>query len=360
MSLTVDTFAAPTVSEALARVRARLGEEAVIVEVRQGAHGAEVDAARTRPLAGLRRLLGSRAEAAPPARRSGQDLTSGALAGPGKHSGRGAALRVLAGPGRASPVAGTLMRLEFPPDLAAKITTIAGRDRDAWSRILAWLERVHPTCPPTDHDGRPTVLGFLGGRGTGRTTLVRGLAARAAVDQPGRIVWLQVGFPARRAMPIDELLAPLGVDHRIANHPAEVAGIASEHGDVSAVLVDLPGIDLAHGGEQRSLSRYLRACRAAWPQVVWNAVVPATWSLRGAVRSVKQQAGLGAIGVAWTWLDRVEDPATILAATIRTGLPPSFLHGDPEGDGDSSRVARWEELVTWLKEPEADQERATT
>ena len=360
MTLTVDTFSAPTVSEALARVRARLGDEAVIVQVRRGDRGAEVDAARSRPLAGLRQLLGGDRGSPAAVGRSVDGLSKGALAGPGRGPADRPGLRVIAGPGRTSPVAGTLMRLEFPPDLAARITTIAGRDRDAWSRILAWLERVHPTAPPAQPARGPMVLGFLGGRGTGRSTLVRGLAARAAVEEPGRIVWLQVGFPARRAAPIDELLAPLGVDHRIANHPSEVAGIAGEHGDVSAVLVDLPGIDLGDAGERRSLERYLRSCRASWPQVVWNAVVPATWSLRGAVRSAKRQAALGATGVAWTWLDRVVDPGTILATTIRTELPPSFLHGDPTGEGDSSRVARWEELVTWLQEPEADQERAAT
>jgi len=266
---------------------------------------------------------------------------------------------VLAGPGRTSPVAGTLMRLEFPPDLAAKITTIAGRDRDAWCRILAWLERVHPTVPLREPDDGPMALGFMGGRSTGRSTLVRGLAARAALEQPGRIVWLQVGFPARRAAPIDDLLAPLGVDHRIANHPRDLTDIAAEHGDVSAVLVDLPGIDLYADGERRALARYVRACRAVWPGIAWHAVAPATWSLRGVVRSLEPQAALGAVGVAWTWLDRVVDPGTIIAATIRTGLAPSFLHGDPVGEGDTSRVARWEELVDWLEQPEAEEARTT-
>ena len=355
MSRTVDTFSAPTVPEALARVRARLGESAVIVAVRQGARGAEVDAQRSRPRAGLRRLLegdaGSTSRTLPPPSR--------AIAGPGRPP-AGPGLRVLAGPGRTSPVAGTLMRLEFPPDLAAKITTIAGRDPDAWSRILAWLERVHPTVPPASPEAGPMVLGFVGGRATGRSTLVRGLAARAALEQPGRIVWVQVGFPARRASPIDDLLAPLGVDHRIANHPRELEAIAVEHGDVSAVLLDLPGIDLFVPGERRALARYVSGCRAVWPAVCWSAVVPATWSLRGVVRSLQQQAALGATGVAWTWLDRVADPGTIIAATIRSGLSPSFLHGDPLGDGDSSRVASWDELVTWLREPEATEARATT
>ena len=74
MSRTVDTFSAPTVPEALARVRARLGESAVIVAVRQGARGAEVDAQRSRPRAGLRRLLegdaGSTSRTLPPPSRA--------------------------------------------------------------------------------------------------------------------------------------------------------------------------------------------------------------------------------------------------------------------------------------------------
>jgi hypothetical protein len=344
------TFVAPTLGDAFRRVRDRLGEEAVILGIRRSERGVEVEAARERPGPRLRRLLEGEepvpVAASRPRRPRLVPDDVGALAG--VDDPRAPKLRVLAGPGR-SGLAGALTALELPPDLAAKLTTIGGRGADPWIRVHAWLERAHPIAVPTGST-RPMTLGFLGGRGTGRTTLVRGLAARAAVEEPGRVVWLQVGFPARPQWPIDDLMAPLGVDHRIANHPSEIEPVAREHGDVSVVLVDLPGIDLHSDGERRALARYQRACKAAWPTVEFHGVVPATWSGREAVRALTRQRALGIRGVAWTWMDRVADPGTLLTATLRSDLPPSFVHGDREGEGASSRVADWAWIVDRLRE----------
>ena len=350
--MAVQTFAAATMQAAFARVRDKLGAQAVIVDVRRSPGRVEVIAGRERPRSGTRRFLERGARTARVEISEELEVEAEALP----------QLRLLAGPGeRSSTIGRVLTGLDFPPDLAAKIASIAGKGDHVWARLLHWLEISHPTVQPTaPEDGSAVIIGLLGGRQTGRSMLARGLAARAALAEPGRVLWIQCGFPARRVIPMSDLFAPLGVDHRTANHPDELAAIADEHGDVSASLVDLPGVDLASAAERTALARYVSAARALWPQISWHGVVPATWSARGATRSLRHCKSLGAEAAAWTHLDRVADPGTVLASTLRSGLAPSFLHGDDEGEGETSRAAAWDELIGWLRgsvQPEQEQER---
>ncbi len=343
--MTTRTFAAATMQDAFRRVRDTMGERAVILDVRREPGRVEVVAGRERPR-GLRRFLEQGARQARVAHveiadDSGDDIAAADLV----------PLQVLSGPGRLRPsIARTLNGLELPNDLSARIAAVVGDSAGAWHRLQAHLERVHPCAiPEPDEATGILALGFVGGRGVGRTSLVRGLAARAAIQQPGRVVWLEAGFPARPVAPMSDLLAPLGVDHRVANHPDEIADVAAEHADVSAVLVDLPGIDVHGDGERRALDRYVRASRKAWPGLRLHGTAPATWSTREAVRSLEAQAAIGATAAAWTWLDRVGDPGTVLAATLRTGMAPSFFSGSTDGDEEGARAAGWDEVVQWLQ-----------
>ncbi len=340
--MTTRTFAGPTMQDAFRRVRATIGAGAVILDVRHLAGRVEVTAGRERQR-GLRRFLEAGARTAKVEivhDSEGDDVDPDDLM----------PLRLLAGPGRLpSRYARVLSGLELPPDLAARVSSIVGDGADAWRRLEDHLERHHrPVEPLPDPETGSLAVAFGGGRGVGRTSLVRGLAARAAIQQPGRVVWLEAGFPARPVTPMPGLLAPLGVDHRVANHPHEIDLIAGEHQDVSAVLIDLPGIDVHRKGERKALGRYLRSIKKAWPSVSLHAVVPATWSAREAERSLAAQESLGATAAAWTWLDRVGDPGTILATTLRTSMAPSFFAGSTDGEGEGARSAGWDEVITWL------------
>jgi len=341
--MTTLTFAAPTMQAAFRRVRDKLGEKAVILDVKNLGGSVEVTAGQERPR-GLRRFLeaGARTARVELFDDDDDDIDAADLV----------PLRLLGGPGRLpSRFARVLSRLEIPPDLAARVSSIVGDGPEAWTRLQEHLERAHRVSEPMpDPDTGVLAIGFLGGRGVGRSTLVRGLAARAAIQQPGRVVWLEAGFPARPVPPTPGLLAPLGVDHRVANHPYEIDLIAGEHGDVSAVLVDLPGIDVHVPGERKALQRYVRAVRKAWPSITLHAVAPATWSAREAARSQEAQVTLGATAAAWTWMDRVGDPGTILATTLRTSLPPGFFGGSTDGDGEGARSAGWDEVIAWMVE----------
>jgi hypothetical protein len=198
-------------------------------------------------------------------------------------------------------------------------------------------------------------LGFVGPRGVGRSTLVRGLAGRAAISDPGRVAWLRVGFPRRR-LPAARS-APVGVDLRTAHSLAEVGRVAEDHSDVTAMLLDLPGVDVHSPSEMSALLKFVKACDENWGRVHWNAVIPATWSTREATRAVVAMKPLGVEAIAWTCIDQAGDSGTLVSSTLRTDLPPSFVHGDRVGDGGTSNAAVWDDIIAALqKVPAADEE----
>lgn len=333
----IRTFAAASPEAAFHRIRRDLGEAAVIVEVRRVRGGVEVDAHGSESRAHLRRFLARKEEP--------EELTLDAL----QDFDAGATL-----PPAGSLVFRRLGELDFPATLATRLASIAGNGAQPWALLTSWLERRHPAPRlPTGAAG-PRALGFLGPQGVGRSTLVRGLSARAAIQEPGRIVWLQVGFPGRPLPRLGDLDAPVGVDLRQVHRPLEIEQVADDHGDVSVVLLDLPGFDPHQHGEVKAMQRFLRAARGCWPAIQLHGVLPARWSTREAARSAEALRDLGAEGLAWTATDRVGDPGTVLATCLRTEMPPSFLHGDPAGDGSSSRAASWAEIVGWLRQAEVE------
>jgi|GEM_PF-2496627 len=369
------TYRAESLSAALSAVRMDLGDEAVIVSVKEGSSVTEVVAAASRSRKGMRQLFERvRANKAQPAAMAvGAEHVAMAtlspipidddddlelpeplpdLGSPAERAGMAGrpGLRVV-GSSRtpASPIAQALDGMDLPPDLAARVAAAAGHGPLGWERVLSWLERGWPVPePPVARVGRPQALAFLGPQSVGRSTLIRGLAARAVIDEPGRVVIVQLGFPGRPIDPISELSAPIGVEVRRANHPGELRRVVFDHQDVSAVLLDLPSADIHDAGERAALARFVAAATRACPEVNWHAVLPANWSTREATRTLRALEFAPLRGIAWTFLDRVADPGTVIATTLRTDLPPSFLSGDRAGSGEHSGAADWDGIVDWL------------
>ena len=387
------TYKGRTLPAALNLVRRELGDEAVIVSVTERSTGVEVVAASSQSRKGMRQLFermrASKTEAQPaPVAVGAEDLATvrlepgmalSELEGDGmevieelealddmvparrghvpeverpsrpERTGR-PGLRVVGSKGQsASPLALALESMDLPPDLAARVASAAGQGPQAWARVLNWLERKWPIPePPVAHPSDLQALAFLGPAGVGRSTLIHGLASRAVIDEPGRVVIVQIGFPGRRVSTLGELDAPVGVELRRANYPEELRRVVLDHRDVSAVLLDLPSIDLREEGELFALKRFVTAVNRSCPEVSWHTVIPANWSTREATRTVRALDFANLAGIAWTHLDRVGDPGTIVATTLRTDVPPSFLHGDPRGTGEQSGAAGWDGIVEWL------------
>ncbi len=378
------TFRAVNLVSALRAVRAELGDSAVIMSTVESAQGVEVKAMTATSRRGMRRMLERLQAQRDRAEQEAEEEALPVAAGGGGHvvlaspseplpeddlelpepvedSYVPAATRagldgapglqvVRDAPPRKTPIAAALRDMDLPPDLAARLTKVAGRGPLGWERILAFLERGWPS--PDVHlgrVGRPVALAFVGPDGVGRSTLIRGLASRAVIDEPGRVVMVQIGFPGRRLDPRSELDAPVGVELRRAHHPSELRHIVLDHSDVSAVLLDLPAIDVHNPGEREALQRFVQAAERSCPEVEWHAVLSARWSTREATRTLRALDFVPLQGAAWTFLDRVADPGTVIATTLRTDLAPSFLHGDGNGDGESSGAATWDSIVDWLR-----------
>ena len=248
-----------------------------------------------------------------------------------------------------SPLLHDLRELDLPHDVCQRLAGAGGAHSDPWSRVQAWVESVWPVrLPEASIHGGPLVVGFFGPRSVGRSTLIRGLAARAAIAGDAGVCWLQVGFPGRRVEDADDLRTPMGVDLRIAHYAGEFVEVARDHRHSDVVLIDLPGIDVFDAAERAALARYVQGAARVFPSVVWHAVLPATWGVRHCTAVLDSLADFRPDAIAWTHLDDALDASTILATTVRSHLGPAFLHGDREGDGATSRVADWNGLLQTL------------
>jgi flagellar biosynthesis GTPase FlhF len=357
--MATQTFSASTAEAAFAKIKKHLGKTAVILEVKRGPRGVKVTAAQARSGTNSRRFF-----------EGGEQVGANSMAGQsslGTPSATGkipvsAGLRLVEGMTLESPIRETLQGIDFPPDLVSRLLSVAGDSAEGWKQICLWLQEFYPPLVGAlrGRVGRVMTMGFVGPRGVGRSTLVRGLAARAAASDPGRVVWLRVGFPRRRLASVAEHSAPVGVEVHTAHSIAEVRRVASGPSNITAMLIDLPGVEVHSTSELESLSKFMAVCDQNWGRVHWNAVLPANWSTREASRAALALHPLGVEALAWTHLDQVGDSGTIVSSSLRTGLPPSFVHGDRVGDGGSSNAAVWSDIVDVLQNVRIESEEENT
>ncbi len=241
--------------------------------------------------------------------------------------------------------------LELPRDIHDRLVQAGGSGslEQGLRQLHGWLERKHrPLVPRPRPSNGPVQLGFIGPECVGRSTLVRGLATRVAMEHPGRVLWVQASFPRRPAPVRGPLYVPIGVDFCTVQSEEEFVALAEDYADMQAILFDLPGIRIHRGVERRALARFLRAAEHAFGLVQWSAVLPLTWSVREISRALDALGSFRTTGVAWTFEDQSADAVGALAAAVRCGKAPSFLHGDSVGDGRSTRSARWDEILSLL------------
>jgi flagellar biosynthesis GTPase FlhF len=187
---------------------------------------------------------------------------------------------------------------------------------DTLAAIREALARRIPVHPLRSGGG---VVGFVGPGGAGKTRCVARLAAAHA-----RHGALPVSVVSLRAQDggaeLTRLLAPYGVAlHAVESGAEGAARIASLRGGL--VILDTPGVSPRARGELKALAYELEALA---PDEL-HLTVPATIAPAAARELIEGVRELGVAALTLTHADETEQLGTVVALSIASGLPLSYL-----------------------------------
>ncbi|MCB4824780.1 flagellar biosynthesis protein FlhF [Roseicella aerolata] len=287
-------------AEAMARLRAELGEEAVILETRRVAGGVEVTAA-----------LESRPDPLPTEAEPWL-IPPGPPAVPEEPT--------AVGPGAwpdPPPMAGALARHNLPAPLAARLA--AGPLAGSLAAALAF-------APLPDPAVRPLLL--AGPPGAGKTLSCAKLAARAVLSGGAPLVVTTDGARAGAAEQMAAFTRVLGLTLAVAPQPAALAKALARRQPGQAVLIDTAGCDPFDPAQAAALLALARAADAAMLLVLPAGLDPAE-----AAETARAFLALGARHLLPTRLDAARRLGGVLAgAAAGLALTEAGMGPDPAGD----------------------------
>lgn len=253
-------YQAASVSEAMARIRAELGPDALILSTRRAGGGVEVTAA-----------LEPEDDAPPPLPPAPAD------------------------PARAAALAWH----GVPTPLAAALG--AGKLEDALAAALAFAPL------PLDHAGPPLLL--AGPPGAGKTLTAARLATRLVMAGTPPLV---VTADGKRAGAVEQLAAftrLLGLELIVANHPVTLGRALARRRDGAPVLIDAPGADPFDPAQAEELHALASVAAAAIVLVLPAGIDPGE-----AAELAQAHAALGARRMIATRLDLARRLGAVPAA----------------------------------------------
>ena len=273
------TFHAATIEEAMAEVRAALGEQAVIVSTVRGrrGRGVQVTAAKEADLPGA-------IEPAP----------------------------MSAPPAEADPIATLLNYHRLPAPVAASLVRSAAsfEESEPALKLGAALDVGFGFAPLPAANAKPLML--IGAPGAGKTVTAAKLAARAALA--GATVAL-ISTDTVRAGGVDQLRAfatVLGCPFEVAATPEALAAACAKlrggEGDTGLIIVDSPGVNPFNVDEVEDL-RAFTAAVAVEPVLV----VAAGGDAEEAAETARVFAGFGVKRFVSTRLDAARRLGSLLA-----------------------------------------------
>ncbi|TCZ63281.1 flagellar biosynthesis protein FlhF [Roseicella aquatilis] len=296
-------FRAPKMAEAMAQVRAALGEEAVILETRRVAGGVEITAA----VAGA-----ARDEAEP-------WLIPPTPPGPA--------------PRPDAPLPAALARHNLPPLLAERLGA---------APLAAGLAGCLGFAPLPDPGARPLLL--AGPPGAGKTLTCAKLATRAVLAGGQPLVVTTDGARAGAAEQMATFTRLLGLTLAVAPQPGMLAKALARRVPGQAALIDTAGCDPFDPAQAAAL---LALARAAEAEVVL--VLPAGLDPAEAAETARAFRALGARHLLPTRLDAARRLGGVLAAAA-AGLALTEAGVGPDPGGDlagidpawlAARLLRW-------------------
>ncbi len=319
--MSVQVFIAPNAREGLARVRAALGDDAVVLSTRPHPQGVEL-------------LASAYGELAVTAAGEGLDNAGGSRILNELARLRGLLQNQLAGfawgaTRRRDPARVALMQALFAAGFGRALArTLAARlprrlDAEAAQR---WLRQVLirnlPVLPPeADPLARGGRYALVGSTGSGKTTTLAKLAARG-VDAHGAGAVALVAADVYRIGATAQLQVYadlLGVSLHVAEDGAKLAQLLPLLADRALVLIDTAG----HAPNDPRT----REGRALDALGVRRLAVIAANQQGAAIEQAMQRFGTGAVACLFTKLDETPQPGAALDALIRHRLPLAWISG---------------------------------
>lgn len=330
--MVVKTFRAPTVQEALARVKSTVGDSALIIETRRVAPAGLFGFLR-KPVVEV--VVGI--EDVPTLDPKVWDREVAHLHGLEKEiGGIRDSLRQFtepapaALPGPFADLEQRLVRQGLEASLANALVAECRADLekagggDPLARLRAVVARRFRVTgePPATPGSGPRVVVLVGPPGAGKTTLLVKLAGRAALQGGDRVALATMDF--FRVGAVEQLKAYaeiLGLPFHAIHAPEEVAGVLDAERHASWLFVDTPGLAGRDVGRLEQLAAWLRAFPSADSRVVLSAASePQT-----AIEAMKSYKVVGFGALAFAQLDEARRHGLLLTAAEAARVPVAHL-----------------------------------
>jgi flagellar biosynthesis protein FlhF len=336
-------FEADTMPQALARVKAALGADAVIMDTRSlrkpGAFG-----------------LGARECVQVWAAQSLGAAGSAPRAVPRSDNGNGAAAAMPhVDTGLLTALHARLGDLEAKLDLlsmamaygtgawarkTASMADLSGRERAA---ALTALARRIPISGEIAL-GSARIVALVGPTGTGKTMTAAKLAGRMSLTQGARVgIICADGYKVGGMAEMSAYCDLLGLPMTAARDAAQMRAALDAHADRDLVLIDTAGASQRNEQHLAELRTLLEAAGVDETHLVLSAAA----SHAACADAVERFAAAGATHLLFTKLDESPEPAEAFAAAIAAGRPVSYL-ADGQAVPDDIRPADEEHMVALM------------
>jgi len=353
----VRTFKGSTMDEALARVRAELGPDAVILLARSlngqkwwGGRECAVEVTAGAPVDIVDTPVARPAARAPERAPKPLAIEVAELRGIVEEMRRRRTADIQMDPPSVAPLREALAGQGLPEELVtgllSRVEYVAGASggaEKARRSLLSLVERLITTSGPARiAPPKTTRIALIGPTGVGKTTTIAKLAANLRVRE-GR----SVGFIAAdtyRIAAVDQLkryAELLGSPVKIVRSPDEMARAVGAFSRTDVVFIDTAG--RSHRDEQRmrELGGILAAARADEVHLVLSLAA----ERQSLFSAVDRFTPLGATRLILTKLDEAERSGAVLQASARARLPVSYITTGQEVPddievADSARLAK--------------------